>query len=259
MNKPTHKQIEEAKEYLRKRLSAENRFSSILLDKIISAAKQIIEISYRYGIPASQFRFSSNSKLKKEVDEIIRKLKDDLIQNIDTYSVPEKENEEKILIYIHRNTHGKTFNERLATYADRYKYEIESLIAAGLLLNITKDKLLSSIKGNLRNPYSNAYFIKASQKGAVSATRLKTGGISYGVGRTNSAFTGIDKLTKFAISEGYMENLKMEAKKNGLSGFYSMRGSSYPCQLCDDMVGFHPSWDEIPPYHLNCYCFIIPL
>lgn len=48
MRVPTDKEIEEAKEYLRQRLDAELSMRTNLQIVMIEAAKQIIDISYRY-------------------------------------------------------------------------------------------------------------------------------------------------------------------------------------------------------------------
>ena len=50
MRIPTDKEIEEAKEYLRQRLDVELSMRTNLQIVMIEAAKQIIDISYRYKI-----------------------------------------------------------------------------------------------------------------------------------------------------------------------------------------------------------------
>ena len=63
MRVPTDKEIEEAKEYLRQRLDAELSMRTNLQIVMIEAAKQIIDISYRYKISPELFRFSANRQL----------------------------------------------------------------------------------------------------------------------------------------------------------------------------------------------------
>lgn len=67
MRVPTDKEIEEAKEYLRQRLDAELSMRTNLQIVMIEAAKQIIDISYRYKISPELFRFSANRQLQEEV------------------------------------------------------------------------------------------------------------------------------------------------------------------------------------------------
>ena len=257
MNKPTTNQIKEAKDFIRKRLEAERIVVSYAQDEFLTAAKQILELSYKYKIRPELFRFSSNKSLEAEVNEVLSLLKQQIISSTDTLATYDEDRKEQTIPFVHRGTHGKTFDQRLDIYTNRYKYELESVIAAGLTLGISKDKILNSIRGNLKHPYSNPYFLQSAGKVSI-ATRLRTSGISYGVGKTNSAFTGVENLTRFAVAEAWMENLKYAFGINGATGFYSMRGSSYPCSLCDSMEGFHDSLNEFPPYHLNCCCLFIP-
>ena len=70
MRAPTDKEIEEGKEYLHQRLDAELSMRTNLQIVMIEAAKQIIDISYRYKISPELFRFSANRQLQKEVDAI---------------------------------------------------------------------------------------------------------------------------------------------------------------------------------------------
>ena len=68
MRIPTDKEIEEAKEYLRQRLDVELSMRTNLQIVMIEAAKQIIDISYRYKISPELFRFAANRQLQEEVD-----------------------------------------------------------------------------------------------------------------------------------------------------------------------------------------------
>lgn len=65
MRVPTDKEIEEAKEYLRQRLDAELSMRTNLQIVMIEAAKQIIDISYRYKISPELFRFQQTDSCRK--------------------------------------------------------------------------------------------------------------------------------------------------------------------------------------------------
>ena len=66
MRIPTDKEIEEAKEYLRQRLDVELSMRTNLQIVMIEAAKQIIDISYRYKI-------SLNYSVLQQTDSCRRK------------------------------------------------------------------------------------------------------------------------------------------------------------------------------------------
>lgn len=259
MRKPTDKEIEEAKEYLRQRLDAELSMCTNLQDVLTETAKQIIDVSYRYNIHSNLFRFSANRRLQEEVDAIVLSLFETIEDYACTLAVAmHRENKGAIVAYITRESYGKTFNQRAREYSDRFSKEVEAAVVAGLSLNIAKDKLLSSIKQSVKASLLNEYIRKALSEGNPIISRL---GIqeSYGVVRTVSSWTALTDLTEYAVAEGWMKHLELHSKDNGVDGFFVMRGSSYPCSICDDQVGFHTEWLELPPYHGHCKCFAIPV
>ena len=101
MRVPTDKEIEEAKEYLRQRLDAELSMRTNLQIVMIEAAKQIIDISYRYKISPELFRFSANRQLQEEVDAIILSLLEIIEDYTYTLAVATHEdNKDAIITYI---------------------------------------------------------------------------------------------------------------------------------------------------------------
>lgn len=263
MNQPTSRDIDKAKDYLRQRLNAELSMKNNLIELMVKAAKEIVSISYKYNIPPEQFEFSYNTELQQEIDKVISLLLNMIEDYTETLAVATHTDEkEHIISFINRVSHGQTLSQRVKTYVERYKYELEAVVAAGLLLEIGESSLLQSVKNYFTQPYNNPYFLNAVKKGGLSATRIQTNGVSFGVGRTNSSFTALDDVTNFAIAEGWMDYFSMIAKQNGAIGFMSYRGSSYPCQLCDyETTYFHvfENGDPVPPYHSHCCCYIVPI
>ena len=255
--KPTKRQIDEAKDFLRQRLAAEASMIDNLQNVMEKAARDIVEISCRYNIPPHLFRFSANKSLEKEVDEVIRWLKSLILDYIYTLAVAShNEDSDEIIAYITRDIAGKTLPQRTDIYTSRFKYEIEAAIAAGLILGIGERELSNSINSNLKAPYSNPYIADViKQGGGYAATRLQTKGINYGAGHSTSMFTSLKIVSVYAVAEGWSFFSLSEARKKGATGFYTFRGSSYPCRTCDEYTRIlHPLSDPLPPLHLNCVC-----
>lgn len=258
MKEPTEKQIKEAKEYLLRRIQAEISMQTHLDELLIQAAREIISISLKYGISPENFRFSANKGMQAEVDGVMRKLRKliyDYTENISVYN--RDDDKEDIIRFINREDKGKTLSERINIYCNRYKYELESAIAAGLLSGIPKDKIESSIRDNLNAPYNNTYFKRAVERGNAMATRIQTGGVSYGVGKSNSARNSLNTLTRFAIGAAWMYFWGLSGSRRGATGFYSYRGSSYPCSYCDERAGYHLIEEYQEQWHVNCRCFFV--
>ena len=83
----TQKDIEEAKAFIRKRVEAEISMQNHLDEALLWAAKEIIDISYKYKIKASLFKFSANPQLKKEVDTILARLREMIYKYTEKLSV----------------------------------------------------------------------------------------------------------------------------------------------------------------------------
>lgn len=254
---PGNGQIEEAKAFLRLRLEAEVSARDNIEEYMAEAAEEIVAISQKYRISPRLFRFSANGDLRREVDEVIRKLKGRVVSATETLAVYDREEDkDAILSYLNGDKYGKTFKERLSEYANRYKFELEAAIAAGLYLGKTGTDVLDAVRRNLNAPYNNPD-IKASFGKGLSATRIETRGIRYGAGHSNSAFNMITSLSRNEIGQAWMWWYGEQAVSEGAVGFYSYRGSSYPCGHCDSMVGYHPIADYRCQWHPNCRCYFV--
>ena len=254
----TNKDIEEAKAFIRKRVEAEISMQNHLDDALLWAAKEIVRISYKYKIKASLFRFSTHKALQKEVDEVLARLRELLYEYTETLSVAvEEEEKDNIILFINKDAYGHTLKERIGIYTNRYKYELEAFVAAGLLSEVSKDELLANIRANLSAPYNNELFRTAVVKGGMEATRIKTNGVNYGKGHATSARNLLNVLARNTISAAWMNMLGLNARNKGATGFYSFRGSSYPCSHCDSMIGYHPIQEYQGQWHPNCRCFFV--
>lgn len=254
----TDKDIKEAKAFVLKRVEAEISMQKHLDEALLWAAKEIIRISYKYKIKASLFRFSTNRQLKEDVDKVMAKLREMLYEYTESLSIAvDISKEDDIIALINEETYNHTLKERINTYTNRYRYELEAFIAAGLAFGMGATKLLNNIKATLNVPYNNELFRSAVVKGGMEATRIKTGGISYGKGHSNSSRNMLNNLLRNTVSFAWMYVYGAVAKSNGAIGFYSFRGSIYPCAHCDDMVGYHPIEEYRGGWHPNCRCFFV--
>lgn len=250
MRQPSESDIEAAKAYLRQRLEAERSMSYNLSVVMREAAERIVSICYAVNVNPQNFRYEDLFlRAQGEIDEVIEWLRETIRDYFETLAVADhEENKDEILPFVLSENHGSTFDERLTDYCDKYRDELMLLIGAGLFLGVGKTMLAKSIGENLKHPYAN---------------QLLTDGIaapiSYGRGRSNSMFTAISDLTQFGIAQGWMKHQYIDNRKNGCLGWYVMRGSSYSCEHCDSMVGFHTDEGELPLYHSHCRCFAVPI
>lgn len=255
----TAEQLRRATDFLRVRLGLQRLLSRRLERALYRAAKQIAEIAARYSIAPRNFRFSADKQLNEEVDAVIRELIAQLSLDLEQSAVTaddEPEERSRILAVLAAAFMGKTAAQRFAVYARRFKYELEPAIAAALALGYSVEETAQRIRIHLHNPYANS-LISYAAKNAFLARRAA--GVSYGSGRYKAARNNLERVGVDTLARARTEAFKQkEEREYHTQEWYVMRGSSYPCELCDSKVGLHHDSTDLPPYHPNCVCIAIP-
>ena len=242
MAQPTSDEIREAKAYLRRRLAAEVSMEHFLNRVLHNAAVELVSLAYRYNIPPTMFSFSYDPLLSLEAERIISKLMQD-IEDFDFMMAlsTDKSDRDTLIPYINREINGLTYKDRLWSYTSRFKLEMQDLIGAGLVLGYGLSKMKEEVVKSLKNPYVSTIASEKPHRGQSSYHRLLV-------------------LTRHTIADTWMYADMEQAIRKGAIGFYSFRGSSYPCQLCDDMASrFHTFAEPYPPYHPSCMCYAVPV
>ena len=234
MQQPSEKDVEAAKEYIRRRLDAERSMVYNLEKAMKRAAEKIVEICYSANISPQNFHYSDLSiRDQNKVDEVIKELQEEVGDYYETLAIADHEEDRDYLLpIICGEDRGLTFEERLEDYCNKYKNELMLLIGAGLFLGVAKKLLAEGIDAPL----------------------------TYGRGKTNSMLTAIGNLTRFGIAKGWMKSWERSTSKNGCFGWIVRRGSSWPCDICNDNCGFHSIEEGTGlPVHSHCCCVAIPV
>ena len=240
MKQPNSSDILEAKEYIRKRLDAELAMEHYLDRQLLKAAREIVSLAYSYNIPPTQFSFDYDMVLSFKVSQIIAKLKT-LIEEYDimlALSTPKME-EETLTEHIFREIDGITYSQRLNTYTNKFKSELESFISAGLIAGLSSSGLTNEIKKTYKHP----------KQGSIISDKVKG----------FSSYSRLLLLARHTIADAWMYADGEWMRKNGAVGYMVYRGSSYPCSVCDMTVGYHPINDYVLPVHPNCMCYAVPV
>lgn len=254
MREPTREEIREAEKFIFKRIDAEITSTRRLDDYLYEYAEKIVKVALKYQIEPKLFRFSANSKMNDEINALLEELK--LLLQDETYLLCQEYNKEngEIVGYINRNIEGKTFKERLNIYVHRFKMELEGAIALGLIASLSEKQIVEQIAKFMNAPYNNPHYNDYWGVG-MKASRARTKGISYGVGRYNASRNMLELLLRFTISSTWMHFYGLDHPDS--IGFVSMRGSSYDCPYCDEKVGFHPIEEYQGQWHPRCKCIFI--
>ena len=253
---------EQAKQYLTQRLSAELSFQNNLSTIIDTYAYRIVEYAYQANIPPTLFSFRYNSKLRDKVEDTVQQMLNMIESVTETLAVStHTENKDKIIARTKRDIQGKDYNQRLTQHCDTFKKEIEGIIAAGLPIGALKSETFAGYKQYRRTPYLNPMFKKAAAMNQGAADVLRNKGLHLGIGQSNSSYNAINTLGRFTIGDAWMYDGYLDMDAQGAIGYIGHRGSSYPCQECDDNAGRFHSLSEgmIYPLHPNCVCYVTPV
>ena len=221
VHSPTRKQIEDAKAYLLKRLAAEQAAEADLMGLLHEAALKIYTAAKKYNVKPSDLEKTTNKQLKYEIKDIINALINEIELLTRDYIIktPSDEDHDILFAWWKRDINGKTYNERLNTHVENWQKQIITIAAAAITAKVATTKFLN--------------FMGASN--VTEEGRLST-------------------LTRYSIADPWMYAHVGKAEM-----FYSMRGSSYPCSLCDSMEGPHHVSDFVGPWHPRCCCIFIPM
>ncbi len=254
--KATDEEIRQAQEFLVKRLKAERSAVSALDSLLLSASRRIINIARKYNIPPAEFRFSANPSLQAEVKEVLSLLRRAIFSVTKVRNTFEDEDggEPFVAPALTEENHDKTFKQRLADYVRHWGFELEATIAAAGLEGIRDAKVIEEgVKTYLDDPYDNPWI--KEHRGEGEASRLKAMP-HFGKGKPIDSRAALALLVTAVTAKGWSQNW-MRINK-GKKGYIVLRGSSFPCEICDAQVGIvHDISDTMgaPPFHPNCKCY----
>lgn len=245
----TEQELEEAKAYLRDRLRNEQSMSADVQRLLEEYAAYLLQAMF-LGRPEAL------------IDELIQRLVEQLLADCELLAVDEHDRKDAILLYMNSERGGMTLEGRVRERVNTFYNELFAVYMAGELLGKTFNDLLPAIKEYIKHPWDNELVKEAREK-------QKKGELSgdadfeephFGKGTPISSLTALDRMLVFAVADSWMYWQYEDALARGAKGYYVVRGSSYPCDICDAHTGiFYPigNEDSKPQYHLNCCCIVV--
>lgn len=147
---------------------------------------------------------------------------------------------------------GKTFMERSRTYMRYFLNDVVKMIVAGRMLKMKDADIENTVKSQYKDPYTNGVIGQANRKGANIQTP------SYGRGTYHSAYGNIVRSAQGTIAVAWGREDRNYHRRDGATGYRVLRGSSYPCPICDGATGRTydiSDYEHMPPLHVNCVCY----
>jgi len=245
---------EKAEAYLRERLSAEESMSRNLYLWLGAAVTDICSILERYSVSADMLcRGNIPEEARQEADRVVESLIWMITDAALLLATDDREDESWFVVFFEREyDNGQTFAGRLEQYAAKFCEQVEMAYAALLLAGTRHGKSAAmKIRPAIDDVYNAPYVVSARRHDAVY---FSPSGLGHGIPLCMSK--ALDVLTRQEIANAWMAWDYEEALSNGAKGYYVFRGSSYPCDVCDEASSVWHPIDEgmCLPEHVNCCC-----
>ena len=267
---PTQEDITTAKQFILRRDDFARVLVSKIDDSLANAIQEIVSICYKYNVKPEEFVISSeyNAKMMDEISEVMDDLESEIMDYIFEYSTratSDRDHVNALAAWIALLGRG---NRNLQDTLDGYLYKTlkdwEAAIAALRYANVQMADAVTKLKSHLHSIYTMPEIISAfKHANDFKATYIRSRGVMQGgVGLSNNGSTNVTNMARTTLQMAWMRQQGIDFSENGAVGYYQLRGSSYPCETCDNEVGFHDGFEDIfeKPYpHPHCCCYRVPI
>jgi hypothetical protein len=276
---PTEDDIRKAKQYILRRSEVANELADIATDLLTDAAVKIVEIAYKYNIPGNTFTIGASPEQQNEINAVMDDLEEKLLELLEGTILDNLKNDDGTPISIERRMallafmlslghRNQNLRSTLFNYEWRFLYDLEAAIASLKLAGVDLPNAITKIRSHIASIYTMSEVQAAIRRqNNVMAEFLRTAGVPHNPdgspnlqGVPREGFNAIINSIRITNDIVWGHNQLQNFIEQGAVGYYQLRGSTYPCRVCDEQVGFHLGLidaDDLP--HPNCMCFRIPI
>lgn len=238
--------------------SVRDEVSPVLRKKI----EEILALCEPYRSQGKAFSFAANPDLDKKVNDALILLSDEIIHYIEhkAEQIANEDDYPAIIAYLHRDYNGTNLTESVDRYSSQLKYFVEGYLAIGFANKVAGHDILSQIWTYMGNPYASPLY-QGARNLTTDILALQAGGLKIGSGHTKSILDGLALIGQNAINEAFQFQTVLDFRKNDdIIGYKVFRGSSYDCDVCDELTyGIHPVTEIVLPSHPHCMCYAVPV
>lgn len=146
-----------------------------------------------------------------------------------------------------------TDDDRLSVHCAAMASVMLMFANAGIKSATPKASLISCFSMYAATPYDNPFIRDAVRYDGLDTSEYTIDGYGF-----KSPVRSLRTFIRWIISTASRNSLQAVGKRLGTTLFLVGRGSSYPCQICNDMRGIR-SINDLPPYHSHCCCWAYPI
>ena len=262
---PTDADIANAKKWTRLRNENAARLSSLIEKRLQEAAEELVKIGYKYNCKPEDFQFSFDKNLREDVAKVMNDLEEDIMELVEEYSLNETEDKDRrnnILLPWLLALHAKNTKNLRGTLHERIRqflFDTEAQIAAMKLMKYEQPKAIQRVLSTLHTVYAAPEVQKAFKMKSAARYIISKGNHEENKGLSSSGAVNVENFGNMTARMAWSRSQYEEAKAENKAGFVVLRGSTYPCDLCDSKCGFHTieQTDFIPPFHGHCCCYTV--
>lgn len=267
---PVSESIRKSKQYVLQRVQAEIQLASAIDAVLEKYVGLITKACYKYDIDPKDFTFGANEQLRQEVYALLDDLEEEILTLIEDYAVPNgrKNKHYRALIdwMLTLGTHRWNFQRTTEYYIYRFSQDLEAEIAAMRYAGVKQTAAITKMRSALHAPYSLPEMEAAIRSHEYfAADMIQTGGTKTDpfthqptVGLSKVGASNVTNMARSTLAMAWMRSLLLDAEDDKMAGYFVFRGSTYPCGLCDDLVGFHSiSEGMVLPAHSHCCCYCV--
>lgn len=270
---PTEQQIAEAKQYILRRNDNAAALEELASELLTDAAVKIVEIAYKYNFPGDVFTIGASPEQQAEISAVMDELDERLFELLEEQIVnpvtTDRNRRMALLAFMLALGHSnRNLRSTLFNYEWRFLYDLEAAIAAMKLVGRSVTEGVTRIRTSLTSIYTMSEVQAAIRRpNNVMAEFLRTQGVPHNPDGTpnlqgvpREGYKAIINSIRITNDLVWGRNQLLNFIDRGAVGYYQLRGSLYPCDICDSEVGFHLGLIDAEPLpHPNCMCYRIPV
>lgn len=277
---PTDEDLAEAKAYILQRSEVAATLQEIATNLLTEAATKICAIAYKYNFPGDLFTIDASPEQQREIAAVMDELEEKLLETLEEITINEsissitpadngEDRKTALLAFMLTLGHA---NQNLRTtiynYLWRFLYDLEAAIAALKAASVGSPNAITTIRSHITAIYTIPALIAAIKNPQdFRAAFIRSAGIPYNPdgshnvqGVPREGFNAIINTMLITNDIIFGKNQLLDFIAAGAVGYYQLRGSTYPCSLCDSEVGLHIGLADAEPLpHPHCCCIRIPI
>lgn len=262
---PTQKDITKAKKWMRLRNDNAEALATLVESLLEDAVEQLTVIAYKYNCKPEDFHFAQDEKLREEVAGVMSALETDVMDLTQAYALKEPEADKHhalllawLLALKSKNT--ENFQQTLHLRLQQFLFDTEASLAAMLIAGHNQTVAKTKAVSTMHAVYTAPEVVSAFKKKSAAAYILSRGIHYGGNGLSSSGANNVENFARQTAVMTWMKSQLLQYYDEGAAGYYQLRGSNYPCQICDDAVGLHIGdyVNDLFP-HAHCQCYRIPI